>query len=53
MRKGDGNDVTPNSEKLFNLGLQIHDFIQKSYQINNSSNTNLDANNHEKVNLKR
>jgi hypothetical protein len=53
LRKGDGNDVTPNSEKLFNLGLQIHDFIQKSYQMNNAVNTNFDAHNHEKVNLKR
>lgn len=36
LRKGDGNDVTPNPEKLYNLGNQIHDFIQKSYQINNA-----------------
>ena len=35
LRKGDGNDVTPNPEKLFNLGNQIKDFIQKSYQMNN------------------
>lgn len=53
LRKGDGNDVTPNSDKLFNLGLQIHDFIQKSYQMNNSANSTVDTNNHEKVNLKR
>ena len=45
--------MTPNSDKLFNLGLQIHDFIQKSYQMNNSANTSIDSNNHEKVNLKR
>lgn len=36
LRKGDGNDVTPNADKLYNLGNQIHDFIQKSYQINNA-----------------
>jgi hypothetical protein len=36
LRKGDGNDVTPNPEKLYNLGNQIRDFIQKSYQINNT-----------------
>jgi hypothetical protein len=36
LRKGDGNDVTPNPEKLYNLGNQIRDFIQKSYQINNA-----------------
>jgi hypothetical protein len=36
LRKGDGNDVTPNAEKLYNLGNQIHDFIQKSYQINSA-----------------
>ena len=36
LRKGDGNDVTPNPEKLYNLGNQIHDFIQKSYQINSA-----------------
>lgn len=37
LRKGDGNDVTPNAEKLYSLGIQIRDFIQKSYQINNLS----------------
>ena len=37
LRKGDGNDVTPNADKLYNLGIQIRDFIQKSYQINNLS----------------
>ncbi len=36
LRKGDGNDVTPNAEKLYNLGNQIKDFIQKSYQMNNA-----------------
>ena len=36
LRKGDGNDVTPNAEKLFNLGNQIRDFIQKSYQMNSA-----------------
>lgn len=36
LRKGDGNDVTPNAEKLYNLGNQIRDFIQKSYQMNNA-----------------
>lgn len=36
LRKGDGNDVTPNPEKLYNLGHQIRDFIQKSYQMNNA-----------------
>lgn len=36
LRKGDGNDVTPNTEKLYNLGNQIRDFIQKSYQMNSA-----------------
>lgn len=36
LRKGDGNDVTPNAEKLYNLGNQIRDFIQKSYQMNSA-----------------
>lgn len=36
LRKGDGNDVTPNPEKLYNLGNQIRDFIQKSYQMNSA-----------------
>ncbi len=36
LRKGDGNDVTPNVEKLYNLGNQIRDFIQKSYQMNSA-----------------
>ena len=36
LRKGDGNDVTPNPEKLYNLGNQIRDFIHKSYAINNA-----------------
>ncbi|CAF0885751.1 unnamed protein product [Brachionus calyciflorus] len=58
LRKGDGNDVTPNPEKLYNLGNQIKDFIQKSYQINNnvgtSSSVNLSASlDGERVNLKR
>lgn len=36
LRKGDGNDVTPNPVKLYNLGNQIRDFIQKSFQMNNA-----------------
>ncbi len=36
LRKGDGNDVTPNIEKLYNLGNQIRDFIQKSYLMNSA-----------------
>ena len=36
LRKGDGNDVTPNADKLYNLGNQIRDFIQKSYQMNSA-----------------
>ena len=36
LRKGDGNDVTPNAEKLYNLGNQIRDFIQKSYLMNSA-----------------
>ena len=36
LRKGDGNDVTPNAEKLYNLGNQIRDFINKSYEMNSA-----------------
>jgi len=36
LRKGDGNDVTPNADKLYNLGNQIRDFIHKSYQMNSA-----------------
>lgn len=36
LRKGDGNDVTPNPEKLYSLGNQINEFMQKSFQINNA-----------------
>ena len=36
LRKGDGNDVTPNADKLYNLGNQIRDFIQKSFQMNSA-----------------
>jgi hypothetical protein len=53
LRKGDGNDVTPNSNKLYQLGLQIRDFIQKSYQMNALNPNSADAVNNEKVNLKR
>lgn len=58
LRKGDGNDVTPNAEKLYNLGNQIKDFIHKSYQINNLVPTNSGINlnssyDGERVNLKR
>ena len=46
LRKGDGNDVTPNPEKLYNLGNQITDFMQKSFQINNACfNNNNTSNN--------
>ncbi|RNA27659.1 CREBRF -like protein [Brachionus plicatilis] len=62
LRKGDGNDVTPNAEKLYNLGNQIKDFIQKSYQMNafapvgNGASANLSASfgdGGERVNMKR
>jgi hypothetical protein len=53
LRKGMGNDVTPNSDKLYQLGLQIRDFIQKSCQMNILNPNSVDIVNSEKAHLKR